>query len=131
MNHTQIIRRCERLYTLSKRLNITDRPDDRRDEIILEFAELCTDAGKIATRKWKADWSRLGMAIVDAHSAAVHADEASIGTMVPVGSVLALTGSLRSLAAVLGYVLDDAATAPTDEHDEAAMAAVEMRVAAQ
>tara|TARA_R110000851_G_C13100092_1_gene568105 strand:+ start:6598 stop:7005 length:408 start_codon:yes stop_codon:yes gene_type:complete len=127
MNHTQIIAHAERLYTISKRVAVSDDAQARRDDLVVEFGSLATEIGKIAQRRWKPDWTRVQMAIVDLHSAAVYADERRSGTFVRLGDETVLVTSLAALAACLGFVLDDAATAPTDEHDEAAMAAVEMR----
>jgi hypothetical protein len=129
MNTARVIQSAERLYTLHKRASVSNDRDTRREELIAEFNNLATDLGKIATKFRAPLWKEIGMAVVDLHSVAVHADEGKVGPFVPLGGEMALITQLHSFAAILGFVLADAATA--DEDDAAMMAVEGMRSAAE
>lgn len=120
-----IISATEKLYTLVKRAQVSTHRDDHRDAIIETFKALCTDLGKLAVEFRRPDWMRAHIAIVDLHSAAISDEEARCGTFTLIGAELALVTSLHSLAANLGFLLEDAATAPVHADDDAARAAVE------
>lgn len=129
MNTAAIITASERMLTLSKRAAISNEPDTSRNALLSTFGKMATDIGKIASSFRAPNWSNIDLqsAIYRLHTEAVHADEHRSGTFVHVPSEMALVTALHGLSACLGFVVSDAATAQTDEHDEAAMAAVEMR----
>lgn len=129
MNLPRIIHHTEKLDTLCIRLAYTFDRDTRCDEITAAFEAMATDIGKLATRFRPADWASVQTRISELRWAAVKADEARVAMFAHVGSEAALVTSLHGFAACLGYVLADAATAPADIEDDAAMAAVEMRAA--
>lgn len=132
MNTTKIIHATEKLDTICIRLARPADQDARRAELIEAFKAMCTDIGKIATEFRRPDWHHLQVRMHDLRWAAAQADEARVATFAQVGTEAALVTSLHSFAAVLGFVLADAATAPVDGFDDdAAMAAVEHREAAE
>lgn len=112
MNTQTIIHACEKLYTQTKRLTYTDDRDGCREQVVDTFKAMATDLGKMAVPDLLQDWSRVHLASMDLHSAAIQAEAARAGTFKHVGCEATLSQSLIGFAAVLGYVLEDAATAP-------------------
>jgi hypothetical protein len=138
MNTPAIIFQAERLYTLTKRAAVSDDRDARRAEIVERFQRLATILGKIATKFREPEWMNVHERVVFLHTEAVQADERRQATFVHAGSEMALLTALHALAAALGFVLHDvdadtgSADAEADEaHDDAAMASVEHREAAE
>lgn len=132
MNTPAIIHASEKLYTVTKRAAVSDDRDARHIEIVERFKRLATTLGKVATQFRTPDWMAVHEAVVHLHTEAVQADERRQATFAHVGSEAALVTSLHSLAAALGFVLADAATAAEDAaNDDAAAAAVEHREAAE
>lgn len=118
MNTDTIIRATEKLYTLTKRLSYAEDRDGCRADIIDTFKAMATDLGKLAVPELMPDWLRVHLASMDLHSAALQAEASRIGTFNQAGCEAALSMSLISLAANLGFIIEDA-------DDDAAMAHVE------
>lgn len=114
----KIIHACEKLYTQTKRLTYTDDRDGCREQIVDTFKAMATDLGKLAVPDLLQDWSRVHLASMDLHSAAIQAEAARAGTFKHVGCEAALLQSLIAFAAVLGFILEDAATARIDTTPE-------------
>jgi hypothetical protein len=131
MNTRRIIRASERIMTLAKRAIVSDDQDTRRDQILSCFCNLASDLDKMVDVAGRPNWGGVVMASYDLHTAACNAEERRSGTFAHAGSEMALVGSLHAFAAVLGFTLSDAGTAPTDTEDEAAQMAVEQRMAAE
>lgn len=125
MNHAQLIRHTERLDTIAIRLAYTHDRDARRADLIEAFKVMCTDIGKLATRFRPAEWATMQTHMSELRWNAVKADEARSATFAHVGAEAALLTSLHAFAAVLGFVLADAATAAGEPEDMEAMSAVE------
>lgn len=111
MNPAPLIRHTERLDTIAIRLAYTHDRDARRAELIDAFRAMCTDIGKLATPFGPADWGTVQARVSELRWNAIKADEARCATFAHVGSEMALLTSLHAFAAVLGFVLADAATA--------------------
>lgn len=122
MNLSDIISATEAMLTLAKRAAVSDDIDARRAELLQRFDAMATDLGKIALRFKPTDWEnvQLQVAIHALHTEAIHADERRSGTFAHLGSETAVLTNLCRLAAVLGYTLEDAATAPVDEPEDIA-----------
>ena len=127
MNAARIITTSERIMTLAKRAIVSDDRDTRRKAIVIEFEAMATDLGKIASPADRPNWGGVVMASYDLHTAAVEADERRCSTFTHLGSEMALVGKLSVFAAVLGFQIEDAATAPIPApvDDTDAMCAVE------
>jgi hypothetical protein len=108
-----IIRATERMLTLAKRAAVSDDRDTRRAELVAVFSRLSADLGKVVTTYRAVNWENVGLqtAIHALHTEAVQADERHCGTFTHLGSETAVLTNLRALAATLGFVLSDAATA--------------------
>lgn len=113
----RIITASERIMTLAKRAIVSDDRDTRRQEIVTEFEAMATDLGKIASPAGRPNWGGIVMASYDLHTVAVEADERRCGTFTHLPSEMSLMGKLSVFAAVLGFTLEDAATAPVPAHD--------------
>lgn len=132
MNAATIISASERMLTLAKRAIVSDDRDTLRNAILGVFGKMATDIGKMAVSTHPTNWGGVVMAAYDLHTEACNAEERRCGTFAHAPSEMALVGSLHAFAAVLGFELADAATAPADEiEDDAAMAHVEMWAAAE
>lgn len=132
MNTALIIRHTERLDTICIRLARPADQEQRRKDLVAAFEKMATELGKIVSPCGRPDWRHLQQTMHNLRWAAVQADEGRISTFAHVGAEMALLTSLRAFAAVLGFTLADAATAPADEiEDDAAMAHVEHREAAE
>jgi hypothetical protein len=113
VNTKAIIRATERMLTLAKRAAVSEDRDTRRAELVAVFSRLATDMGKVITTFRAVNWENVGLqtAIHALHTEAVQADERRCGTFTHLGSETAVLTNLHALAAVLGFVLSDAATA--------------------
>lgn len=125
MKTATIVKHTERLDTAVIGVNCTDDRDQARADIIALFLLMATDAGKIATASWPADWTRVSEAMHNLRWQAVETHCARSRTFAHAGSEAALVTQLIGFAAVLGFRIEDAATAPVDADDLAATAAVE------
>lgn len=125
MNAETIIHASERMLTLAKRAIVSDERDTHRTAILGVFGTMSTDLGKIVVAVGIPIWSGVVMAAYDLHTAACNADERRAGAFAHAPSEMALVSALHSFASVLGFRVADAATAPTDTEDDAAMTAVE------
>ena len=126
LDTTKIIHACEKMWTDAKRANASALRDDHRDAVMATFAALCTDLGKLTVQFKQPDWMRVQYAIAELHTQAVSDEAARAGTFTQIGSELRLAQALVGLAINLGATLEDAATAPAHDVDDAeAMAAIE------
>lgn len=124
MNTAILIRDTERLETICIRLERTSDQERRRKELVFAFEKMATDLGKLAIPYSRPDWGKTHSAVSRLRWAAVQADESRIDTFTHVGAETALVTSLHSLAAALGFILEEAAGAI---HDAKTMVAVEGR----
>ena len=111
MSQVSLIRHTERLDTIAIRLVYTHDRDTRRAELIDAFKVMCTDIGKLATQFRPPEWDAVQTRMSELHWNSVKADEARCASFAHVGAEMALLTSLHGFAAVLGFVLADAATA--------------------
>lgn len=120
-----LIRHTEKLDTICYRLMRPADRDQRRTELVKAFEAMATDLGKLAIATDRPNWGAVHGAMMNLRIAAANADESRLDTFAHVGAEAALLTSLYAFASVLGFILDDAATAPADVDDDDAMAAVE------
>lgn len=127
LDANRIITATETIMTLAKRAMNHDEPDTRRQEIIAKFEAMATDLGKMLSPADRPNWGGVLMATYDLHTAACNALRASVGEFHQVGRVNQLSQQLIVTARVLGFEIEDAATAPIPApvDDTDAMCAVE------
>lgn len=136
LDANRIITATETIMTLAKRAMNHDEPDTRRKEITAKFEAMATDLGKMLSPVDRPNWGGALMAAYDLHTAACNALRESVGEFQQVGRVNQLSQQLIVTARVLGFEIEDAATAPIPApvDDTDAMCAVEghdMKVAAE
>ena len=121
LNTRTIISATERMLTITLRMAVTDDMDGRRKDLIAAFETMATDLGKIASSEWHpaTNVAHIHDAVRKLHTEAVQADERRCGTFTHLGSETAVLTNLHALAAVLGFVLSDAATADIPEDESA------------
>lgn len=122
LDTTKIIRATERMLTAVTRCAVTEERTERRQSVVNLFCMLATDLGKIASPLPRTFWEEhtAFYAVQKLHAEAVQADERRSGTFTHLGIETAVLTNLHALAAVLGFVLSDAATADTTPEDEIA-----------
>lgn len=110
----RLLRHVEKLDTAIISLGCTDDLDAARAEVIHRFHRLCTDAGKVVDIYRRPDWPEVPARFVRLRCAAVQAHNARAGTFSHIGAETGLVTYLAGFAAVLGLLIDDAATAEVD-----------------